>query len=333
MGREPDCSRASGGAPACGQPGCRDRPEAEPRPCGSPRPPRAMPPGRLRSPPAAPGPRSRASVPDALPAAARRAGRRSWRRTRSGPCPRRRRPAAGRRPDPCRARWRHSIAATSAAPKGRRSPSWPPAVPPAWSTLRSASWRYPVPPAFGSPLRCLSEASIPPIAFSRHCSSRKISTPNWRDRSCTGSRHAKAAERPHACAPPSIAGQVPAGLPAKPGLGKTWTSQARPHLPQAHQQQLSSQNYRSCSGPPWTLRLSQFCVQGNRVRLTARYAHLARDTVKASRRAHRSQHRPRSRLCARNSAASESPTDRNGLYRGTDPMDPRNPPASKSEYR
>ena len=71
----------------------------------------------------------------------------------------------------------------------------------------------------GSPLRCLSEAPIPPIAFSRHCSSRKISTPNWRDRSCTA-RHAKAAERPHACAPPSIAGQVPAGLPAKPGLGK-----------------------------------------------------------------------------------------------------------------
>ena len=47
-------------------------------------------------------------------------------------------------------------------------------------------------------------------------------------------RHAKAAERPHACAPLSIAGQVPAGLPAKPGLGKTWTSQARPHLPQDH---------------------------------------------------------------------------------------------------
>ena len=60
-GARADCSRASGGAPACGQPGCRDRPEAEPRPCGSPRPPRAMPPGRLRSPPAAPGPRSRAS--------------------------------------------------------------------------------------------------------------------------------------------------------------------------------------------------------------------------------------------------------------------------------
>ena len=72
----------------------------------------------------------------------------------------------------------------------------------------------------GSPLRCLSEASIPPIAFSRHCSSRKISTPNWRDRSCTGSSRKKPQKRPHACAPPSIAGQVPAGLPAKPGLGK-----------------------------------------------------------------------------------------------------------------
>ena len=85
------------------------------------------------------------SVPDALPAAARRAGRRSWRRTRSGPCPRRRRPAAGRRPDPCRARWRHS--SPRPPPPQRAEGPWPPAVPPAWSTLRSASWRYPVPPA------------------------------------------------------------------------------------------------------------------------------------------------------------------------------------------
>ena len=85
---------------------------------------------------------------------------------------------------------------------------------------------------------------------SRHCSSRKISTPNWRDR--TGSDLTLAP-------PPSIAGQVPAGLPAKPGLGKTWTSQARAARPQAHQQQLSSQNYRSCSGPPWTLRKPILC--------------------------------------------------------------------------
>ena len=104
---ESDCSRASGGAPACGQPGCRDRPEAEPDlAVALALPGRCLQVGfdrhqqRLV--------RSRASVPDALPAAARRAGRRSWRRTRSGPCPRRRRPAAGRRPDPCRARWRHS---------------------------------------------------------------------------------------------------------------------------------------------------------------------------------------------------------------------------------
>ena len=39
----------------------------------------------------------------------------------------------------------------------------------------------------GSPLRSLSEASIPAIVFSRHCSSRKISTPNCRDKSSTGS--------------------------------------------------------------------------------------------------------------------------------------------------
>ena len=55
------------------------------------------------------------------------------------------------------------------------------------ATLRSAFMALSSSACTGSPLRCLSEASIPPIAFSRHCSSRKISTPNWRDRSCTGS--------------------------------------------------------------------------------------------------------------------------------------------------
>ena len=85
----------------------------------------------------------------------------------------------------------------------------------------------------GSPLRCLSEASIPPIAFSRHCSSRKISVTGATE--VAPARHAKAAERPHACAPPSIAGQVPA--PA----GKAWPGAnvdepTRLHLPQAHQQ-------------------------------------------------------------------------------------------------
>ena len=134
-------------------------PEAEPRPCGSPRPPRAMPPGRLRSPPAAPGPRSRASVPDALPAAARRAGRRSWRRTRSGPCPRRR-----RRPDPCRERWRHSSA---------RPP------PPQRASLRlGLHGQLSDPPILHRIALAVSEASIPPIVR------------------VAPARHAKAAERP-----------------------------------------------------------------------------------------------------------------------------------------
>ena len=185
-----------------------------------------------RSPPAAPGPRSRASVPDA-PACS--AGR-SWRHAPGGA-------------DPPQA-----VGQTRAGRGGGLSPRPDEglrlgAVPPAWSTLRSASWRYPVPPAPDRP--CVA-ASIPPIAFSRHCSSR--ATPNWRDRSCTGS---SPPQRPHACAPPSIAG---------------------------HQQQLSSQNYRSCSGPPWTLRLS--CVQGNRVRLTGgnpRRGILGLDTTRGDR--------------------------------------------------
>ena len=66
----------------------------------------------------------------------------------------------------------------------------------------------------GSPLRCLSEASIPPIAFSRARAGRSLRPTGATE--VAPARHAKAAERPHACAPPSIAGQVPAGL------GKAW---------------------------------------------------------------------------------------------------------------
>ena len=153
------------------------------------------------------------------------------------------------RPDPCRARWRHS------------SPRPPPPQRAKVSVLASS-----VPP--GSTLRFHGaiQFRLHRIALAlraRRRSRRSLSHATSKILRPTGAtevapaRHAKAAERPHACAPPSIAGQVPAGLPAKPGLGKTWTSQARPHLPQAQQQQLSSQNYRSCSGPP-SLRLSQF---------------------------------------------------------------------------
>ena len=84
------------------------------------------------------------------------------------------------------------------------------------------------PPCTGSPLRSLSEASIPPIAFSRHCSSRKICTPNWRDRSCTGSADAKAGKNDLTLATPSVhARQVPqqcrAGSSFTPGE-QSWTS-------------------------------------------------------------------------------------------------------------
>ena len=102
-----------------------------------------VPPGRLRSPPAAPGPRSRASVPE------------SWRRTGAGHAPGGADPP--QRPDPCRTRWRHSSI------RGRRSPSWPPAVPRVNFDPLHGAIQF----RLQSPLRCLSEASIPPIAFSR----------------------------------------------------------------------------------------------------------------------------------------------------------------------
>ncbi len=115
-------------------------------------------------------------------------------------------------------------------------------------------------------LRSLSEASIPAIAFSRHCSSRKISTPNCRDKSFHGSPR-KSRRATSRCASPSTAGQVPSGPAGETWPGKTWTSQARPRLPQAHQQQLCSQKLSVMFRSSLTLRLSQFCVQGNRVRL------------------------------------------------------------------
>ena len=147
------------------------------QPCGSPRPPRAMPPGGFDRHHQAWS--EIAGFGHALPAAARRAGRRSWRRTRSAPCPRRRRPAAGRRPDPCRARWRHS------------SPRPPP--PQRAEGLRLGLQQFHLHGQLSGFMersawdrRGLSEASIPPIAFGHATASRKISTPNWRDRSCTG---------------------------------------------------------------------------------------------------------------------------------------------------
>ena len=168
-----------------------------------------------------------------------------------GKTPGRTDPLLGGRPNPCRERWRHSSAATS-GPKGRTSPSWPPAVPPA-DQLPD--------PLHGDVQFRLHRIALAFLERGIDPGDRLL-TPLLEPenlhaqlpRQKLPARHAKAAGQPHACASPSTAGQVPAGLPAKPGPGKTWTSQARPRLPQAHQQQLCSQNCRSCSGPPWTLR-------------------------------------------------------------------------------
>ena len=176
------------------------------------------------------------------------------------PCPRRRRPAAGRRPDPCRARWRHS------------SPR-PPPPQRADSVLASSS----------STSGQLSDPLHGAIQFRLHSRRSLSHTTNWRDRSCTGSsrksRRTTSRLRATVHRWPSPSGPA----------GKAWPGEnvdERPHLPQAHQQQLSSQNYRSCSGPPWTLRLSQFCVQGNRVRLN----HCHRNH-RNRRNCHRNRHR------------------------------------------
>ena len=142
----------------------------------------------------------------------------------AGPDPRRRRPEAvgqtraGRgggtspRPRPQRAEW---------------SPSWSSSTCMVNCPIRFMG--YPVP----APDRARRR--------SRRYGSR-ISTPTARQ---SPARHAKAAERPHACAPPSIAGQVPAGLPATwPGENVDGQARAFTTGPSTA---LSSQNYRSRS--------------------------------------------------------------------------------------
>ena len=118
-----------------------------------------------------------------------------WRKRGAGHAPRRRRPTpqavgqtrAGRK-------WTALISAILLGVK-----SWPPAVPPAWTELTDPLHGESS-ACTGWPLRCLSEASIPPS----HCSSRKISTPNWRDRSCTGLARKPQVDLTDFCAPPSI---------------------------------------------------------------------------------------------------------------------------------
>ena len=268
-GARAGCSRASPGAPACGKHGCHD--------LRCPSPSQGDAPGRPRWPPAEPGPRPRASVPDALPGRAQRwpAAGTSWRRTRNGQNPRPHKPAGGRRPGPCRERWRHS---SPRPPPSQRAGRLPFGL-----QQLHLHGQLPDPLHRGVQFRLHRIA----LAFLERGSypGDRLLTPllepeNLHAQLPRQEFHRLATQKPQGnltlARSPSTAGQVPAGLPAKPGLGKTWTSRARPRLPQAHQQQLSSQNCRSCSGPPWTLRLRQFCVQGNRVRLSATSGQLRR---------------------------------------------------------
>ena len=237
---ESDCSRASGGAPACGQPVATD-----PKPSPDLAVALALP-GRclvgLRSPPAAPGPRSRASVH----------GRRSWRRTRSGPAP------GGADPP-------QAVGQTRAGRGGGthrrdlRRPKGPKVSVKLHGQLSD--------PLHGLSFRlhrialALLERGVDPAdRFLTPLLRAGNLTPNWRVRSCTG-RHAKAADD-LTCAPPSIAGQVPAGLP--------WPGENVRTLARIYHRPINS-NFllkipRSCSGPPWTLRLSQLtCVQAAQI--------------------------------------------------------------------
>ena len=133
-----------------------------------------LPPGRLRSPPAAPGPRSRGFWNRRRTTTCRRLARACWperhgvERGQRGPISPRRitdrrhsRPVGQTRAgNPKSETDGHSSPLTSTADlqRARRSlrlGGSVMAVPPAWvkQNLRSASWRYPVPTCTGSPLR------------------------------------------------------------------------------------------------------------------------------------------------------------------------------------
>ena len=264
-GARADCSRASGGAPACGQPGCRDRPEAERRPGGSPRHPRAV------------GSRS-ASITQARSACTstkncglrsltqcrrllRRAGlgRPSLCRTRSGSCPSAAQTFRSRRPRgvPVRDGGTHRL--DLRRPKGPNiSESWPPAVPPGWSSCSDPLHgpRSMLLPEAGSPstsldrgyvdfarlYRCLTpllkpEGLLRPTGVTEvehRCSSRLFGA----ERTSRSTRHRPFADQDHRACWQSL---------ASGDTRQDYPEASAAHLPQALQQQLSSQKYRSSS--------------------------------------------------------------------------------------
>ena len=132
------------------------------------------------------------------------------------------------------------------------------------SDRHRASWRYPVPPAPDRPC-VLSEASIPPIAFTPLLSTEDLYAQLARQK--LAGCHAKAANDLLACAPPPCwpSPRGPAGK-AWPGVkrGRPTPVRYRGIYDRPDQQQAFLLKIIGLSGPPWSLRLSQFCVQGNR---------------------------------------------------------------------
>ena len=226
---------------------------------------RGMPPGRPRWPPAEPRPRSRASVPGALLVGAQRwpAAGISWRRTRNGQNPRPHRPTleavgqtrAGRGGGTHRRRLRR--------PKGPDVSVLASSVPPHDQLPDPLHGDVQVPPSPDRPA-FLERGIDPGDRLLTPLLEPAISTPNCRDKSSTGSprksRRATSRLRVTVHRWPR-----PSGPAGETGPGKTWTSQARPRLPQAHQQQLCSAKLSVM--PPWSLRFERNSVsQGNRVR-------------------------------------------------------------------
>ena len=220
----------------------------------APRPPRALmrrPGRRLRSPPAAQlVPRSRASGPRRFAGGQIVGSRRawpsgSWRTEReSGPCGH-----LGADPPQAvrlftragRGGGTHRGRSTPILPqRNRRSPSWPDPSSSQPVMVNGAPIRFTrkrihvfSPATVISP--CVAcQRGVDPARSLSHADCVEpegLSTPNWREQKLhRPASVAKAAERPHACAPPSIAGLSPSGPAGKAyGSGEaTWTSLSSP---------------------------------------------------------------------------------------------------------
>ena len=280
MGRAfADCSRALGGShPACGQPGCRDRPEAEPRPCVAlALPGRCLQVGFERHQQRLVRDRGLRS-PTLCRRLLDRAGRRSWRRSEERAMPQGGADppqAVGQSGFRCRARWRHSSRRDLRRPKGPKVPSWPPAVRPAWST--------------SDPLHGAIQFRLHRIALALLATSRGVDPADRFHhvpllgagrslRPTCGATEVAPARHQKPQNDLTLARHRPSGWPSPSGpAGKAWPGENvdEPSSPAfTTGSRCANSNFllkiigHVPGRPPWTLRLSQFCVQGNRVRLT-----------------------------------------------------------------